>query len=484
MAKAYSYTRFSTPEQMKGDSYRRQTEAAALYAATHSLELDTELTFEDLGVSAFRGRNAETGALGDFFGAITSGLVEPGSFLLVESLDRISRQAARKAVRILEDIVDAGMTVVTLNDNRAYTRENLDTDPTALLMALLIFIRANEESARKSDRLKAAWVGKRRRLNTPGEKPLTSIVPAWMKKVDERIVLIPERAAVVRRVVDMTLSGVGQQTIAETLNREGVPVFGRGDHWHRSYIKKICENEALVGTIIPHELTYKNGKKARSPLDPIPDYFPALVSDEEWARLSGIREGRKPATKGQRPLQNILAGLAKCARCGATMTRVQKGPKSLPGLVCTRAKRGAGCQYRSIPMWTVEGHVRGGLVDLVETYPSGDDNIDQFSEEVRQIELEVDILIDELIERGRSPALTRAREDAERRLEVAKTRLREAVATTTVRQKTRPDRLLELSDAPLEEVNAALRSLFREVRIGTGDDTGPVTATTWEWIRL
>lgn len=63
MAKAYSYLRFSTPEQQKGDSKRRQSTAAQEYAARHGLELDTALSFQDLGVSAFRGKNTEEGDL-------------------------------------------------------------------------------------------------------------------------------------------------------------------------------------------------------------------------------------------------------------------------------------------------------------------------------------------------------------------------------------------------------------------------------------
>src|ERR1700758_3230486 len=112
--KAYSYLRFSTPEQAKGDSLRRQTALADDYAKRHGLTLDTELNMRDLGVSAFRGDNAQA-ALGAFLQAVRDGLVPSGSLLLVEALDRVSRQSARKAVRILEDIVEAGITVVTLN---------------------------------------------------------------------------------------------------------------------------------------------------------------------------------------------------------------------------------------------------------------------------------------------------------------------------------------------------------------------------------
>ena len=73
--KAYSYVRFSTPEQAKGDSKRRQTTMAAEYAKLHYLDLDDVLSFQDEGVSSFRGKNAETGKLGDFLEAVRKGIV-------------------------------------------------------------------------------------------------------------------------------------------------------------------------------------------------------------------------------------------------------------------------------------------------------------------------------------------------------------------------------------------------------------------------
>jgi len=75
MTKAFSYLRFSTPEQMKGDSLWRQLELARAYASAHDLALDEELSFRDLGVSAYQGRNAEVGKLADFKEAVREGLV-------------------------------------------------------------------------------------------------------------------------------------------------------------------------------------------------------------------------------------------------------------------------------------------------------------------------------------------------------------------------------------------------------------------------
>ncbi|MAP11497.1 MAG: hypothetical protein CMQ61_05530 [Gammaproteobacteria bacterium] len=93
--RAYSYLRFSTPEQMSGDSMRRQASAAHRYALDHGLELDDAVSFRDLGVSAYRGKNATEGALRDFILAVDEGHIPRGSYLLVENLDRLSRPPAR-----------------------------------------------------------------------------------------------------------------------------------------------------------------------------------------------------------------------------------------------------------------------------------------------------------------------------------------------------------------------------------------------------
>jgi DNA invertase Pin-like site-specific DNA recombinase len=108
---------------MKGDSFERRTRAAAEYASAHGLELDTKLTFRDLGVSAFRGRNAQTGALKAFLEGVEQGDIPQGSYLLVESLDRVSRDQIIAAQSLFLGIIDAGVTLVTLTDNKAFPKE-------------------------------------------------------------------------------------------------------------------------------------------------------------------------------------------------------------------------------------------------------------------------------------------------------------------------------------------------------------------------
>src|SRR5437016_5855253 len=90
--RAFSYMRFSDKKQAKGDSLRRQLEWGPALCRDQGWNLDERFELADEGVSAFRGANATTGALSRFLQAIRKGKVKEGDVLLVESLDRISRQ--------------------------------------------------------------------------------------------------------------------------------------------------------------------------------------------------------------------------------------------------------------------------------------------------------------------------------------------------------------------------------------------------------
>src|SRR6266581_6112762 len=104
--RAYSYVRMSTKVQSKGASKARQLEDSARYAAEHGLELvREEEAYEDIGVSAFKGQNVQSGALGRFLKAVRERKINPGSYLLVESLDRLSRQSPFDAANMMREIV-------------------------------------------------------------------------------------------------------------------------------------------------------------------------------------------------------------------------------------------------------------------------------------------------------------------------------------------------------------------------------------------
>src|SRR5215218_5183997 len=98
--RAFSYIRFSSKKQQKGESFRRQSEFAVEVCRENGWVLDETLTLNDLGVSAFRGANAKVGALSEFLEAIRIGRVLRGSVLIIESIDRLSRNKVGEALQL------------------------------------------------------------------------------------------------------------------------------------------------------------------------------------------------------------------------------------------------------------------------------------------------------------------------------------------------------------------------------------------------
>ncbi len=315
MAKAYSYIRFSTPSQSGGDSFRRQTEDAREYADIHGLELD-DLKFTDLGRSAFRGSNVKRGELKDFLRAVESGKVAPGSYLLVEALDRLSRAAPSTSQRLLLDLIEAGIVVVTLMDKRVYDKATVNRDPFALMDSVMKLYAAHEESRKKSERFEKLFKARRNK----GAPIIGFVGPGWVKKRADKLgwELIPEKAESVRKLFEATLAGHGGVTLVKMANAEKWVPFGhRGTSWHQGSISKVLKNRACIGEYQPMRLD--DGKLVPAGL-PIPDYYPAVVSEEDFNLVQStlVQRSRIPHRRDDQ-CRNVFAGMLICGSCGATL---------------------------------------------------------------------------------------------------------------------------------------------------------------------
>ena len=344
--KAYSYIRMSTEIQLKGDSLRRQLEASEAYARNNDLDLIDNIggvPLKDLGISAFKGKNTQTGALSTFIDALDKGAIESNSVLLVESLDRISRDKISSALTQFLSIVNGGVEIITLSDGQRYNKARIDADPSALIISLLVMVRANEESETKSQRVRAAWSNKRKQS---GEKILTKLCPGWLKysEASGKFEVIPGRDKVVKLIFDMCINTGGLYAIAGHLNQQGTPPFGNGKLWYRSYIKKILTNRAVLGETQPHELV--NGKRQKSG-EPVLDYFPRLIDESTFflaqaaiSRRTKVGRGRKGATFG-----NLFMGMTFCGNCKSPMSLRNHGgeQKYSKCLLCVKSRYKAGC---------------------------------------------------------------------------------------------------------------------------------------------
>ena len=340
--RAYSYARFSSFAQAEGDSLRRQQDAARAFAQDNGLELDEELV--DRGISAFRGSNLSEGAsLHAFAGRVRAGDIPPGSMLILENLDRFSRQEPYAAISAFLSLLASGVRIATLSDRKVFEpNPNGNEQMMSMLFAVLGFGRAHDESAIKSLRLAAAWSEKRRRAGAEGV-PMTRRVPSWLRVADDAFEVIPARGVIVRRIFAEAIAGTGALTIARQLQQDGVPTFGRAEFWRASMVKKTLNNHAAFGRYQPHRMI----DKGRVPEgDPIEGYFPPVIDRTtfEAARHAVASRGSLGIKRRPKDMRSVLTRIARCVLCRSSMILRDKGAKGGgPYLVCGKSEARAGC---------------------------------------------------------------------------------------------------------------------------------------------
>ncbi len=383
---AYSYLRFSSPQQASGDSVRRQVEKTEAWCRRNNVQLDQSMSLRDEGVSAYKGKhreNPDTHALAAFVSAVKSGRVQAGSYLVVESLDRLSREKIRPALMMLLNLIEAGVKVVQLMPAEMIFDE--DVEPMQLMMAVMELNRGHSESAVKSERVGAAWAKKRA---DAWAKKVTRKLPGWVKAVggegremkntqpgEVRLVLDPTGAATVRRVFNMALAGNGVHAISLALNADKVPVMGRKQfkgravRWNETVVYHVLRSRATYGAFQPSK---GRGSDRVAVGEPIADYYPAVIDRDTFLRAQAALKSRTKTGSGRRGKHiNLLAGLLRDARDGGSLT--YKNLKNRPStLIPVGAKQGTGAVWSSYPAAILERGIRSKLAEVKASDIAGD----------------------------------------------------------------------------------------------------------------
>lgn len=347
--------RFSDPRQAIGSSADRQLQYAQKWAADRGLVLDESLSLRDEGLSAYHQQHVKQGALGAFLRAVDEGRIPDGSVLIVEGLDRLSRAEPIQAQAQLAQIINAGITVVTASDGREYNRAGLKAQPMDLVYSLLVMIRAHEESDTKSKRVKAAirrqcegWkAGTYRGLIRNGKDP------QWLRWDGEAWQLVPERVEAVRYALELYRQGDGATRAVRKMAERGYALSDRGVAGHQIY--RLVKLPALRGA-------------KRISIDGedylLEDYYPRLLSDEEFLELQGATSTRH-GRRGASDIVGIVTGIGItwCGYCGTALTaqnmlsRARADGTLLDGhrrLHCTSYSSGTGCKASSCSVVPVE----------------------------------------------------------------------------------------------------------------------------------
>ena len=373
MPKIWPYIRFSSEEQKKGDSLRRQQELIERFAARPEIvaegaEIDTSLNLNDLGVSGFTGKNVLQGRFKTFLDAVDSGIVKAGDYLAVEALNRITRLDPMESLPILMGLMSKGIKIAITADSQIYKQGG---DITQLYIAIGELQRGYAESEEKGRRVRQAWDKKKERALATGEIA-TSRLPLWLRvvKTNEKgqivrtVEEIPERVAVVKEIFRLSDSNIGAIATARLLTERGVPTFTRentrknpnyGDFWQPSYVKKILDSRAVLGHYQPMtwEKLPDNRRRRINHGPEIEKYFPQIITPELFRRVQEKRRGRGKEGQGNKgkKFSNLFLKIAHCSKCGATASHVNKGADPKKGgryLVCYRARHGD-CSYKAWP---------------------------------------------------------------------------------------------------------------------------------------
>lgn len=170
--------------------------------------------------------------------------------------------------------------------------------------------------------------------------------------VDGKLVVKEDEAAVIHRIFDLYLRGIGKQNIANILNAESVPRRYGQQKWHHTTIDYVIRNERYMGdALLQKEYTTDTlpFRKKRNHGEKMQYYVensnPAIVSREVFQAAQRLQKSR--TSTGKREHNSLLSGILRCPDCGSTFRR-----QMLRGTVywmCSEKAAGAtNCQSRRV----------------------------------------------------------------------------------------------------------------------------------------
>jgi site-specific DNA recombinase len=240
--------------------------------------------------------------------------------LIVYALDRLSREQNALGLIACECLRgDCELISVT---------ENLDDSPQGKFLRSAAAFAAELEREKIRER---TMRGRKARLDSG--KPAFG---GWQlygyqaNKHDARYEIVESEAITVRRIFDLSLSGLGCHAIASRLNCEGIPspktrFRGPTSKWSAAGIYRMLTNPSYKG----EEWGWKTRRqKKRDRARPREEWIalpagirPAIVSAEVWsAAQEGLKnKGTAAARNYNRPI--LLRGMVFCGECGSRMMR-------------------------------------------------------------------------------------------------------------------------------------------------------------------
>lgn len=239
-------------------------------------------------------------------------------------VDRIIVKSVSRFARNTEELL-ATLRMLKEMDVSVYFEEQ-DIDTEKLNMEMIVTfpgMAAQQESAAISGNMR--WSYKKRMES--GE--FNCCAPAYGFDMENGELVVNEaEAAVIRRIFQMYLSGIGKQSIATALNRERIPRRYDQKKWYHSTIHYILNNERYKGDALlqktyatdtlPFRQVINRGEKNMYYVE---NANPAIVSREAYDAAQELQR-KKTSHSCKRKNAYPLTRLLYCPDCGRTFRRV------------------------------------------------------------------------------------------------------------------------------------------------------------------
>ncbi len=472
---ATAYVRWSSDQQTRGSSETRQTQLAQQMCATKGWTLQEIII--DSGKSAFHGTNRATGGnLAEIERRAAEGKLA-GQVLIVENLDRLSRQEPLHSLNLMQSLANHGVTIAESASNSVYTAESIRENWLTLLSAFIRAGLAYDESLKKSRRLKAAWEVARERGTTKDGKADPRICPTWIEVVEGEYAVIEDRAATIRWICEQCAEGKGLNWIARELNADPSSNRWTKGAWTQSNICSLLRRRNVLGE---HRSMQKQADGKRVPIGEWQPRYPAIVSVELWHRVQLGLDSRRTEGGPRRGFSNVLQGFCRCGVCQSRLnlkaeqrTRRQRQSDTRT-LICSGYHRGVGCTNNKSVLYR---HVLDSVIDHALQYAIKADalpsdakvSIAHQEAELEKAELGLGRLMDLFAESGSGSARAGVKR-AEARVEASKRALGDAKRAVEATNAKVPAKAIadqiEAMRSELEtsaDVRRKVNSLLREV---------------------
>lgn len=361
--KVAAYCRVSTETEEQATSYEMQVEHYTNYI-TGNPEWELAGIYADDGISGTNTKKRDE--FNRMIEDCMSGAIE---MIITKSISRFARNTL-DCLQYIRKLKEKNIAVF-------FEKENINTmDAKGELMLTIMASLAQQESLSLSQNVK---MGLQFRYQEGKVQVNHNRFLGYTKGKDEKLVIVPEEAAVIRRIYREYLEGASLQDICNGLMEDGILTGAGKERWIPSTVKKILSNEKYIGDALLQKTVTLDflEKKRTTNTGQAPQYYVEdshdaiiprdkfMLVQEEMIRRANLRTGKKKRIYSSK---YALSSLCTCEKCGDIYRRIawnNRGNHSNVWRCCSRVKGGpAACDSPTMKEEDLQAKVMAAINDV------------------------------------------------------------------------------------------------------------------------